>query len=184
MRLLLGQRAWSMAARHHAPPQTYVGLLSRCPLRQRRAMHQMGHEWATLLMLEQRRLVHTPAYRLWKDLSFVQIRPLRLLWALCEGFKGDLDCKPVKRLLRGLLDTFPDDKIVEDVHNSVKLDAQKTRKGARCAVRQADAVVHSGVLESRGIPHPAKVALKSCLGYVRPAGSFWVALGLNPKREP
>ena len=58
MRLLLGQRAWSMAARHHAPPQTYVGLLSGCPLRQRRAMDQMGREWATLLMLEQRRLVH------------------------------------------------------------------------------------------------------------------------------
>ena len=58
MRLLLGQRAWSMAARHHAPPQTYVGLLSRCPLRQRRAMDQMGREWATLLMLEQWRLVH------------------------------------------------------------------------------------------------------------------------------
>ena len=31
-RSLLGQRAWSMAARHHAPPQTYVGLISRCPL--------------------------------------------------------------------------------------------------------------------------------------------------------
>ena len=90
--LLLGQRAWSMAARHHAPPQTYVGLLSRCPLRQRRVMHQMEHEWATLLMLEQRRLVHKPACRLWQDLSFVQIRPLRLLWALCEGYKGDLDC--------------------------------------------------------------------------------------------
>ena len=97
MRLLLGQRAWSMAARHHAPPQTYVGLLSRCPLRQRRAMDQMGREWATLLMLEQRRLVHTPACRLWKDLSFVQMRPLRLLWALCEGFKGDLHCTPLRQ---------------------------------------------------------------------------------------
>ena len=28
--LVVGQRAWSVAARHHAPPQTYVGLLSRC----------------------------------------------------------------------------------------------------------------------------------------------------------
>ena len=101
-----------------------------------------------------------------------------------KAFKGDLDCAPVKRLLRGLLDTFPDNKIVEDVHNFVKLDAQKTRKGGRCAARQADAVVHSGVLESREISHPAKVALKSCLGYVRLAGSFWVVLGLNPKREP
>ena len=174
MRLHLGQRAWSMAARHHAPPQAYVGLLSSCPLRQRRAMDQMGNEWATLLMLEQRRLVHQPACRLWKDLSFVQTRPLRLLWALCEGFKGDLDCDPVKRLLRGLLDTFPDNKIVEDVHNFVKLDAQKSRKQRRCEARQADAVVHSGVLESGGIPHPAKAALKSCLGYVRLVGSFWV----------
>ena len=170
-----------MAARHHAPPQTYVGLLSRCPLRQRRAMRQMGHEWATLLMLEQRRLVRTPALRLWKDLSSVQIRPLRLLSALCEGFKGDLDCAPVKRLLRGLLDTFPDNKIVEDVHNFVKLDAQKSRKQKRCEARQANAVVNSGVLESRKISHPAKVALKSCLGYVRLAGSFWVVLGLNLK---
>ena len=144
----------------------------------------MEHEWATLLMLEQRRLVHKPAEKLWKDLSSVQIRPLRLLWALCEGFKGDLDCAPVKRLLRGLLDTFPDNKIVEDVHNFVKLDAQKSRKQKRYLERQANAMVRCGVLESREIPHSAKVALKSCLGYVRLAGSFWVALGLNPKREP
>ena len=34
---------------------------------------------------------------------------------------------------------------------------QKTRKAGRCEARQADAVVHSGVLESREIPHPAKV---------------------------
>ena len=128
-RMLLGQRAWSMAARHHAPPQTYVGLLSSCPLRQRRAMRLVEQEWATLLMLEQRRLVHEPACRLWKAISFAQIRPLRLLWALCEGFKGDLDCAPAKRLLRGLLDTFPDNKIVEDVHNCVKLDAQKNSQG-------------------------------------------------------
>ena len=124
-RSLLGQRAWSMAARHHAPPQTYVGLLSRCPLRQRRAIRRIDRDWATLLLLEQRRLSHEPACRLWKDISFAQIRPLRLLWALCEGFKGDIECAPVKRLLRGLLDTFPDNKIVEDVHNGVKLDAQK-----------------------------------------------------------
>ena len=59
--LLVGQRAWSMAARHHAPPQTYVGLLARCPLRQRRAMRLAEQEWATLLMLEQRQLVHEPS---------------------------------------------------------------------------------------------------------------------------
>ena len=34
---------------------------------------------------------------------------------------------------------------------------KKTRKGGRCEPRQTDVVAQSGVLESRGIPHPAKV---------------------------
>ena len=102
--LLLGQRAWSMAARHSVPPQSYVGLLSPQPSRQRRAMRLMKEDWDTLLLLENRRLSCSSAMRLWKDISFVRIQPLRVLWSLCEAHKGDVErAAPVQRLLRGPL---------------------------------------------------------------------------------
>ena len=84
---VLSNRAWSWAARHHGPPQCYAGLLSQLPLHQRRAMEQIERDWKLLLALEQRRLQHEPACRLWKDIQYARLRPLRLLWSLCEAFK-------------------------------------------------------------------------------------------------
>ena len=106
---LLSQRAWSLAARHHGPPQSYVGLLSRSHLRQRSAMQRLERDWKALAQLEQRRLEFAPALRLWKDIQYSRVRPLRLLWALCEASKYDIDaCDSAKCLLRCLLDTWPD----------------------------------------------------------------------------
>ena len=164
---LVSQRAWSLAARHHGPPQSYVGLLSRSPLRQRRAMNQIERDWKALAQLEQRRLAFEPALRLWKDMQYAKVRPIRLLWALCEASKFDVDsCGPAKCLLRGLLDSWPDNKIVEDAHNHVKADSTKTRSTKRSPARQTDCMVHSGILESRGIPHTSRVTK-----------SFWVSRG-------
>ena len=154
---ILSNRAWSCAARHHGPPQCYAGLLSRGPLLQRRAMLQLEQDWKSLLLLEQRRLQYQPALRLWKDIQYARVRPLRLLWCLSEAFKFHITCRPAKHLLRGLLDVWPGNKIVEDVHNFIKADAKKTRSGKRCSVRQQDCAVASGVLESREILHTARV---------------------------
>ena len=100
---LLSHRAWSLASRHHGPPQSYVGLLSRSHLRQRSAMRLLERDWKALALLEQRRLDFEPAMRLWKDIQYAKVRPLRLLWALCEAFKFDIDsCLSAKGLLRGL----------------------------------------------------------------------------------
>ena len=164
---LLGQRAWSLAARHHGPPQSYVGLLSRSHLRQRSAMQHLERDWKALAQLEQRRLTFSPALRLWTDIQYAKVRPLRLLWALCEGSKYNYEsCGSAKCLLRGMVDTWPDNKVVEDCHNVVKADSVKSRSCKRCSARQSDVMVHSGVLETRSIKHTSRVTK-----------SYWVSRG-------
>ena len=155
---LLSHRAWSLATRHHGPPQSYVGLLSRSHLRQRSAMRQLERDWKALALLEQRRLDFEPALRLWKDIQYAKVRPLRLLWALCEAFRYDVDsCLSAKGLLRGLLDAWPDNKIVENAHNLVKADSKKSRSTKRCIARQTDCMVHCGVIEARDVAHTSRV---------------------------
>ena len=159
---LLSHRAWSLAARHHSPPQRYVELLSHSHLRQRSAMQMVEREWKALAQLEQRRLTLPAAMRLWSDMQYARLRPLRLFWALCEGFNFDSEsCVSAKSLLRGMLETWPDNKIVEDVHNVVKADTLKSRSCRRSSARQSDVMVHSGILEARGLSHTSRVT-KSC----------------------
>ena len=161
---LLAQRSWSLAVRHHGPPQCYVGLLSSQPLRRRRAMESIARDWKALTLLEERRWTLTPAKRLWDDMLCARIRPLRLLWCLCESHNYNCSaCESAVSLLRGMLDVWPDNKIVEDCHNVVKADTLKTRSNKRCSDRQTDVMNHSNILESRGVRHTSRVAKRTWL---------------------
>ena len=161
---LLAQRSWSLAARHHGPPQSYIGLLSSQPLRQRRAMQLIEQEWKALTLLEQRRLTWAPAKRLWDDLQYARIRPLRLFWSLCESCNYNCRaCDSASSLLRGMLEVWPDNKIVEDCHNVVKADTMKTRSSKRNSDRQSDVMCHSKILESRNLRHTSMVTKQAWL---------------------
>ena len=161
---LLAHRSWSLAARHHGPPQSYIGLLSSRHLRQRSAMQLVEQEWKALALLEQRRLTWAPAKRLWDDLQYARLRPLRLFWALCESCNYNYEaCGSAKSLLRGMLEVWPDNKIVEDCHNVVKADTLKTRCSKRNSERQSDVMVHSGILETRNVKHTSRVTKQAWL---------------------
>ncbi len=82
---LVGKRAWSLAARFHGPPECYAGLLSSCPLLQRRAANQLRDDWKAVLSLELRRLSDRVAERLWKDIHFARNMPIRVLFVLFEA---------------------------------------------------------------------------------------------------
>jgi hypothetical protein len=82
---LVGKRAWSLAARFHGPPECYAGLMSSCPLLQRRAANQLRDDWKALLSLELRRLSDRVAERLWKDIHFARNMPIRVLFVLFEA---------------------------------------------------------------------------------------------------
>ena len=64
---------------------------------------------------------------------------------------------PATHLLSVLVQTLPDSKIVEDVHNKIRNDAllNKTRKQTYTTIQTV--IENSKVFESRSIRHPAKV---------------------------
>ena len=82
---LVGKRSWSLAARLHAPPECYAGLLSRCPLAQRRAVDKLKSDWNALLVLELCRLTREAAGRLWQDIHFARNVPVRVMFVLLEA---------------------------------------------------------------------------------------------------
>ena len=53
-----------------------------------------------------------------------------------------------ERLLRGLLEVWPDNKVIEDLHNVIRADTKKTHSSKRSAVRKQDVAIASKVLDS------------------------------------
>ena len=82
---LVGKRVWSLAARFHGPPECYVGLLSSCPLAQRRAVDKLKADWKVLMSLELLRLTSRVAESLWNDIHFARNLPVRVLFVLFEA---------------------------------------------------------------------------------------------------
>ena len=97
---ILSNRAWSLAVRHQGPPECYAALLSSSHERQQAALELLRNSWQSVIRLEQRRLDHAPAMRLWTDIQFLQNTPIRLLHCLFESAKYSASC-PLGRHLPG-----------------------------------------------------------------------------------
>ena len=154
---VLSNRAWSQAVRLNGPPECYAGLLSPSVATQQDAVALLRRNWLAITALEQRRLTLAAAHRLWADIQFLTNTPIRLLHVLFEAAQYRPTCQLGKRLLRGMLDALPDNKIVEEVHCGLRNDQNKTRSRDRTLVRLQHVAAMTPVLESREIPHTASV---------------------------
>ncbi len=154
---ILSNRAWSMAVRSNGPPECYAGLLSPAAATQQDAVALLRSNWEKITRLEQRRLTLAAADRLWADIQFLTNTPIRLLHVVFEAALYRTECRLGKHLLRGMLDTLPDNKIVEEVHCGLRNDQNKTRSRDRSWARLQHVAAMTPVLESRGIPHTACV---------------------------
>ena len=63
-----------------------------------------------------------------------------------------------KHLLQTLILTFPDNKIVEDVRNALRLEARGNKHNKLTPSTMQSVCVRSVVLESLGVPHEAEVS--------------------------
>ena len=97
--VLIGHRAWSMAVRHHGPPECYADLLSPVEVQAQRAANDMKRNWQALVRLEQRSLTFAPARKLWEDIHLARNAPVRLLHVLFEREKFRPTCRPGLHLL-------------------------------------------------------------------------------------
>ena len=58
---------------------------------------------------------------------------------------------------------WPDNKVIEDLHNVIRADTKKTHSSKRSAVRKQDVAIASKVLDSRDVTDTSKVTLEHWL---------------------
>ena len=68
---------------------------------------------------------------------------------------GRTDCG--SKLLRGMVDTLPDNKIVEDMHNALRRDSKANRNSVLNTETVQQIVSNSRALEHRKVAHPCSV---------------------------
>ena len=96
------------------------------------------------------------AASLWADIHFAKSSPIRLLHVLLESFQWSPRAQAGLHILRGTLDTLPDNPIVEDAHKDVRRDVKTSVNLRRSARRIQDVLECSSALERRDISHPSK----------------------------
>lgn len=151
---LVGYRAWALACRHGMPAESYALLLSSSAEDRQLTMQGLRGNWKRTLLLESLRFRNQEAEELFQDLPTSHSTALRLVHMLYERSGFDIACRDAQCFLNGLLQTLPDGKVVEDLHNAVRQAAKKNPNAIlRCANIQ-HIVCGAGVLEARGVKHP------------------------------
>ena len=140
---LLAQRAWSFT-KHSCPPECYALALSDSEQTAISTCNAMKQHWANVLELENNRHMVPIAMVLWGDTFFTQQNPYRLTSLLYER---DFSHKSAagKHLLKGQLIVLPDNKCVEDEHNSIRRDAEANANTILSVSHMQDIAMNSQV---------------------------------------
>ena len=120
-------------------------------------MTLMRTDWGQLMMLEQRQYQVPAAKHLLEDLDFAASMPVRLLFCFFERDQWNVRSLAGRKFLKGLMQTLPDNKMVEDVHLVIRNDARANANTKQVCSHLQDLVTNSKVLEKRGIRHLASV---------------------------
>ena len=128
-------------------------------------LNLMKFDWLSISVCE---TSHTVQGSLTTDLGLTMTPPCRLLMILCESHRFRELPSEGKDLLRAMIHIPADSKIIEDVHQCVRL-AQKTRAShEKLGVPAVQNLVNnSKVMASRDLNHPAKLDKQSFLSTLR-----------------
>ena len=92
-----------------------------------------------------------------QDINVVCTPAIRLLFLSFEEGSYHHQTPGGLHLLRGMLQTLPDSKIVEDVHGTLRKESKKAPNKRQTAQALQELVCNSPVLATRGIQHKAFV---------------------------
>ncbi len=140
---LIAHRCNSMS-KHDSPPESWSGALSDNDRVAAESLQTMGSDFASLLAVERSRAESSSF--LAADLR-TTLDPVCRLAATYESSEG------AQKVLKLMLEVFPDSKIVEDVHQRLRkaTDSKGNDRLHGSSVQQV--VQDAGVLEQRGIHH-------------------------------
>jgi len=159
-----------------------------------------NRNWLRIMLLEAKRLVVEGARLLWDDLLISRNSSIRILHMLYERCDFDSEnCPSGRRLLMGFLQSFPDNKVVEDIHNDLRRNARSHPNPMLRLAHMQDLVTNSAVLAQRKISHPAalkrdtwiamykstkaRYRIKEHYGWKHKLGRNWARI-LGPKSWP
>ena len=152
----LSRRAFSLA-KHSAPPESLVGVLAHSMEAKTRALKELKAGHRNFLLLERRALESEDAARLRKDMIFLDSPVVRLMFE----FHALDKYAPSSGLGQGAVMayhwTLPDNKIVEDIHQPLRLNARANVNRKLSSRNTQDTILESRVLEQRSVPHPCRV---------------------------
>lgn len=106
-------------------------------------------DWRLLCLAEQSNLAQDLA----TDIQCTVSAPMRLVFLCFECGKA----RHGRELLASLLRTMPDTKFIEDLHQKVKTDSLANANRKQNAMQIQNVLINSGMFESRGIPHTARL---------------------------
>lgn len=147
---LMGQRAMSLS-KHSAPPYSWAQVISQEPC----AIEDLKLDWKYLTEIENSKAPF--AQVLAEDLRLCFDAPTRLV--CLQYLAGEVDL--AVQTLRSILGSLPDAKVVEDVHQRLRVSQQKHSNDVMTRTKIQMIVNQSGVLEERGVKHVGKVTKDS-----------------------
>ena len=155
---VLSRRLWTMT-RYSTAPECFANLFSTCPNKCQDAMNLIKDDWQLLCMAEQS---HACAC-ISGDLKFLFSAPVRLACAVFEQAQWDHTNETGQRLLRSILLVLPDNKVVEDAHQAVRVECKSHPNMKMTISRQQSCVLNSPIFSSRGLEHPALLSKQQFL---------------------
>ena len=150
---LAGFRSFSKAMDIVMPPLCYCGGLSDDPVVASAASEKMGSHYALVLKIELMATIHPEADELARALPFIRNPSIRLIWMLFDRDCNRSRSRAGKRMLRALLYSPPDNKLVEDIHNYLRDLGRKNRNYIASRIARMSAAIHAGRIEARGLVH-------------------------------
>ena len=121
------------------------------------AMSTMKRHYQTLLQLEMLAAAEKKPVPLLEALRVVITPAVRLMYLAFEEYNFNSNSMSGRHVLQGLLNTFPDSKLIEDIHGVIRNDASSQKTRRQTVHHLQELVTNCKQLSSRDIPHNAEV---------------------------
>lgn len=157
---VVANRCWSLA-KHSCPPHSCALLGASSESDSAAAAERACSEWASLLRLEQMALTVGAAKELRDDVHWANSPAIRLLFCFFERDCWSTGSVCGQRWLRGLLMRLPDNKIVEDLHCSIRNASRSNPNSKLTGLHMQQLIMNSNALESRKVRHSTEVCQRT-----------------------
>jgi hypothetical protein len=167
--------------RYNCCPECFACIFSADVEESNATAASMGRIWRKIVQFENVRHEFANVRKLLEDLNLSM--PQRMVMIAFERDKFHPTSQCGRKLLRGCLETLPDNKSVEDIHLHVKNDSKRNSNRLQRAARIQDKIIHSKILEKRGIPHYAALNKHLFVRDFSAASATYGAMPHDPKRH-